>query len=92
MTCNVCGEEIPVGSGYIEGKDCFICSKCVEKLGKMWAKSVGLTVNDNKTETEHKLLLKPTEIKKFLDEYIIGQDIAKERIAVAVYNHYKRIA
>ena len=91
MTCNVCGEEIPAGSGYIEGKDCFICSKCVEKLGKMWAKSVGLTVNDNKTETEHKLLLKPTEIKKFLDEYIIGQDIAKERIAVAVYNHYKRI-
>ena len=92
MTCNVCGEEIPAGSGYIEGKDCFICSKCVEKLGKMWAKSVGITVNDNKTETEHKLLLKPTEIKKFLDEYIIGQDIAKERIAVAVYNHYKRIA
>lgn len=92
MTCNVCGEEIPAGSGYIEGKDCFICSKCVEKLGKMWAKSVGLTVNDNKTETEQKLLLKPTEIKKFLDEYIIGQDIAKERIAVAVYNHYKRIA
>ena len=92
MTCNVCGEEIPAGSGYIEGKDCFICSKCVEKLGKMWAKSVGITVNDNKTETEHKLLLKPTEIKKFLDEYIIGQNIAKERIAVAVYNHYKRIA
>lgn len=92
MTCNVCGEEIPAGSGYIEGKDCFICSKCVEKLGKMWAKSVGLTVNDNKTETEQKLLLKPIEIKKFLDEYIIGQDIAKERIAVAVYNHYKRIA
>lgn len=92
MTCNVCGEEIPASSGYIEGKDCFICSKCVEKLGKMWAKSVGLTVNDNKTETEQKLLLKPTEIKKFLDEYIIGQDIAKERIAVAVYNHYKRIA
>lgn len=92
MTCNVCGEEIPAGSGYIEGKDCFICSKCVEKLGKMWAKSVGLTVNDNKNETEHKLLLKPIEIKQFLDEYIIGQDIAKERIAVAVYNHYKRIA
>lgn len=92
MTCNVCEEEIPAGSGYIEGKDCFICSKCVEKLGKMWAKSVGIAVNDNKTETEQNLLLKPTEIKKFLDEYIIGQDIAKERIAVAVYNHYKRIA
>lgn len=92
MTCNVCEEEIPAGSGYIEGKDCFICSKCVEKLGKMWAKSVGIAVNDNKTKTEQNLLLKPTEIKKFLDEYIIGQDIAKERIAVAVYNHYKRIA
>lgn len=93
MTCNVCGEEIPAGSGYIEGNDCFICSKCVEKLGKMWAKSIGFELwdsNDNE-KTEQKKLLKPIEIKKFLDEYIISQDNAKERIAVAVYNHYKRI-
>lgn len=91
MTCNVCGEEIPAGSGYIEGKDCYICSSCVEKIGKMWAKSVGLKVNNDISKTEQKPLIKPIEIKKFLDEYIIGQDVAKERIAVAVYNHYKRI-
>lgn len=91
MTCNICGEEIPVGSGYVEGKDCYICSHCIEKLGRMWAKSVGIEVWDVKQSEEPKQLLKPVEIKKFLDEYIIGQDEAKERIAVAVYNHYKRI-
>ena len=94
MTCNVCGNEIPAGAGYVEGKDCYICSKCMEKLGRMWANTVGIEVWDektNKTPEEQKPLMKPTEIKKFLDDYIIGQDEAKERISVAVYNHYKRI-
>ena len=94
MTCNVCGNEIPAGAGYVEGKDCYICSKCMEKLGRMWANTVGIEVWDeksNETIGEQKPLMKPTEIKKFLDDYIIGQDEAKERISVAVYNHYKRI-
>ena len=94
MTCNVCGNEIPAGAGYVEGKDCYICSKCMEKLGRMWANTVGIEVWDeksNETTGEQKPLMKPTEIKKFLDDYIIGQDEAKERISVAVYNHYKRI-
>ena len=94
MTCNVCGNEIPAGAGYVEGKDCYICSKCMEKLGRMWANTVGIEVWDeksNETTEEQKPLMKPTEIKKFLDDYIIGQDEAKERISVAVYNHYKRI-
>ena len=94
MTCNVCGNEIPAGAGYVEGKDCYICSKCMEKLGRMWANTVGIEVCDeksNETTGEQKPLMKPTEIKKFLDDYIIGQDEAKERISVAVYNHYKRI-
>ena len=94
MTCNVCGNEIPAGAGYVEGKDCYICSKCMEKLGRMWASTVGIEVWDeksNETTGEQKPLMKPTEIKKFLDDYIIGQDEAKERISVAVYNHYKRI-
>ena len=94
MTCNVCGNEIPAGAGYVEGKDCYICSKCMEKLGRMWASTVGIEVWDeksNETTEEQKPLMKPTEIKKFLDDYIIGQDEAKERISVAVYNHYKRI-
>lgn len=94
MTCNVCGNEIPVGSGYVEGKDCYICSDCIQKIGKMWAKSVGIEIWSDKTNTEdepEKPLMKPVEIKKFLDEYIVSQDEAKERIAVAVYNHYKRL-
>ena len=94
MTCNVCGNEIPVGSGYVEGKDCYICSKCIEKLGKVWAKSVGVEFwekPENDKEASPKKLLKPKEIKEFLDEYVIGQEDAKERLSVAVYNHYKRI-
>lgn len=91
MICNVCGNEIDKADGYIEGKDCYICSHCIDKLGHMWAKSVGLNYSNN-DNVEHELTLhKPKEIKKFLDDYIIGQDIAKERLAVAIYNHYKRI-
>lgn len=95
MTCNVCTKEIVPGEGFVEGKDCYICSKCIEKLGRMWAKSVGVEIweegKESKQDDSNKELLKPTEIKKFLDDYIIGQDIAKQRLAVAVYNHYKRI-
>lgn len=92
MTCNVCGNEIDANDGYVEGKDCYICSHCVKKLGQMWAKSVGIEVwsNEDKEATSHPLL-KPKEIKNFLDDYMIGQERAKERVAVAVYNHFKRL-
>ena len=92
MTCNVCGKPISPGDGYVEGVDCFVCAKCVEHLGKMWAKSVGIEVWEQQdTAVSQKPLMKPKEIKEFLDNYIIGQGIVKERVATAVYNHYKRL-
>lgn len=96
MTCNVCGKDINQSAGYVEGVDCYICGNCLTRLGKMWAKSVGIEFYDpegdsNATKTADKKLMKPKEIKEYLDDYIIGQEEAKERIAVAVYNHYKRI-
>lgn len=91
MICNVCGNEIDKTVGYIEGKDCYICSDCIEKLGRVWARTVGVAI-DSDDKTERNLTLrKPKEIKEFLDNYIIGQDTAKERLSVAVYNHYKRV-
>ncbi len=92
MTCNVCGKPISPGDGYVEGIDCFVCAKCVERLGKMWAKSVGIEVWEQQdAAVPQKPLMKPKEIKEFLDSYIIGQDSVKERVATAVYNHYKRL-
>ena len=70
----------------MKGNDGYICAECLE-LGKSF-------IEANKEKAFHKNisdLPKPVEIKAFLDEYVIGQENAKERISVAVYNHYKRI-
>ena len=94
MTCNVCGREIHQGEPFLEGKDCFICTDCAGRIGRTWAKSIGIEVWDGKDAPEvqeEKPLMKPKEIKEWLDRYVIGQDEYKKKIAVAIYNHYKRI-
>ena len=73
----------------ISGIHAHICDKCVTQASKIL-----LEQNKNKTETgftPNFKLIKPLEIKKFLDEYVIGQDQAKKIMSVAVYNHYKRL-
>ena len=93
MTCNVCGREIHPGEPYIEGKDCYICTKCAESIGRTWAKSVGIEIWEGKEEekAEEKPLMTPKEIKEHLDRYIIGQESYKKKLSIAIYNHYKRI-
>lgn len=84
--CNFCGKSEKQTSLLFKGADGYICSECAE-LAKSY-----IEFNKEKAFTKSiSQLPKPTEIKAFLDEYIIGQDNAKERIAVAVYNHYKRV-
>ena len=71
----------------INGIDGCVCAECAAQINKI--------VNEKKeVVNKHTMegIMRPTEIKEFLDQYIIGQDLAKERIAVAVYNHYKRIS
>lgn len=81
-SCSFCGRPEESVDKLISGPGSFICDKCVRLC---------VEIIDKKT-THHELkLLKPKEIKEALDEYIIGQDQAKKTIAVAVYNHYKRI-
>ena len=83
--CSFCGKEIK--SLSITGNDAIICEECASLANKI--------IQDNKEiihNTSIKDIPKPKEIKEFLDQYVIGQEVAKERLCVAVYSHYKRIA
>ena len=86
--CYFCGESaervLPI---IFSGKSLCICSNCVEKALRLITTD-DLQSRDDNTELDIK---KPKEIKSFLDEYIIGQDRTKKTLAVAIYNHYKRV-
>jgi ATP-dependent Clp protease ATP-binding subunit ClpX len=86
--CSFCGRERKDTNLLIAGVSGHICDSCIEQangiLEEEFKKKGGFNVDDI-------TLLKPTEIKLFLDQYIIGQDEAKKYLSVAVYNHYKRL-
>ena len=76
----------------ISGIEANICDACVEQASKIVEVELGNTVKSKKSGTDLQIqLLKPAEIKKHLDEYVIGQEQAKKVLAVAIYNHYKRV-
>ena len=86
LDCSFCGSAEGEVDFLVEGDEAYICDVCVARASDIvkenFHKNIyGLTFN----------LQKPIDIKKMLDEYIIGQDVAKQTVAVAVYNHYKRI-
>ena len=71
--------------------DTYICDECVEVCSEIIEEEMAYDENDSWTPFSDINLLKPEEIKEFLDDYVIGQDEAKKVLSVAVYNHYKRI-
>lgn len=81
-TCSFCGRTEEVVEKLISGPNVFICDKCVRLC---------MGIVEKKSTSYEMKILKPREIKERLDEYIIGQETAKRTVAVAVYNHYKRI-
>jgi len=91
LHCSFCGRSRDEVKILIAGQEGHICENCVEHAREIIDQE--LMVRDEKTpNTSFKLTIKkPIEIKKFLDEYVIGQDEAKKVLAVAVYNHYKRL-
>lgn len=90
LHCSFCGRNRDEVKILIAGQEGHICENCVEHAREIIEQE--LMVRDEKTPTSFKLTVKkPVEIKKFLDEYVIGQDEAKKVLAVAVYNHYKRL-
>ena len=86
--CSFCGREKKDTNLLISGISGYICDHCIEQAyGIMKEEMKGKSsLNMNKIE-----LMKPTKIKEFLDQYVIGQEEAKKYISVAVYNHYKRL-
>ncbi|MDG2436484.1 MAG: ATP-dependent Clp protease ATP-binding subunit ClpX [Polaribacter sp.] len=89
LECSFCGRKKVETDLLIAGMDAHICDKCIEQAHGI----VEEEVSDSKTSSLSKdlILKKPQEIKKFLDQYIIGQVETKRAMAVAVYNHYKRL-
>ena len=87
LRCSFCGKPQDQVKKLIAGKNVYICDECV----KLCADLVSEEYDMDNAETETVALPKPAEIKKVLDDYVIGQDEAKKALSVAVYNHYKRI-
>jgi ATP-dependent Clp protease ATP-binding subunit ClpX len=93
LHCSFCGRSRDEVKILIAGQDGHICENCVEHAEEIIEQELGSN-NDTKlshTPTHKLIVKKPIEIKNFLDEYVIGQDDAKKILAVAVYNHYKRL-
>lgn len=90
LHCSFCGRNRDEVKILIAGQEGHICENCVEHAREIIDQE--LTIKDDKKTSAFKLTVrKPIEIKKFLDEYVIGQGDAKKVLAVAVYNHYKRL-
>ena len=88
LHCSFCGKKKAETVLLIAGIDAHICDECIEQAN-------GIILQESKqekaTESKDSELLKPQQIKSFLDDYIVGQDYTKKIISVSVYNHYKRI-
>ncbi|MEE2931353.1 MAG: ATP-dependent Clp protease ATP-binding subunit ClpX [Bacteroidota bacterium] len=89
IQCSFCGNNKQDTDILIAGNDAHICDLCIEQAHDIVKKET----HESKVapEDSESRLLKPIEIKNHLDEFVVGQDAAKKVIAVAVYNHYKRI-
>ena len=86
--CSFCGKSDKEATLLLSGMYGFICDECIERGHIVVQEELK---HLKKSNTPDFKLLKPIEIKSFLDQYVIGQDEAKKILAVAVYNHYKRI-
>ena len=89
IRCSFCGKTEDQVRKLIAGPDgAYICDECIEICAEIIEEEFAAEPQQEDSEIN---LLKPVEIKEFLDQYVIGQDEAKKVLAVAVYNHYKRV-
>ncbi|MCL6592670.1 MAG: ATP-dependent protease ATP-binding subunit ClpX [Alicyclobacillus sp.] len=86
LKCSFCGKTQEQVRKLVAGPGVYICDECIELCNEIVEEQLG-----EEEEFDLKDVPKPTEIKSILDQYVIGQEQAKKTLAVAVYNHYKRI-
>lgn len=90
LDCSFCGRKKPETNLLIAGINAHVCDRCIEQAhGIVLEELKGSTTL--KKKSNDLVLKKPKEIRKFLDQYVIGQDQTKKVMSVAVYNHYKRL-
>lgn len=94
-TCSFCGRKKKDVDLLLSGMDALICNFCIEQGFELVQEELGVKQPTKKKEPQQSFQIlkvpKPQEIKKFMDQYVIGQDDAKKVLSVAVYNHYKRL-
>ena len=88
LKCSFCGKSQKQVKKLIAGGGVYICDECIELCNEIIEEELGAA---QEAEQKEDKLPRPSEISSFLDKYVIGQDKAKRILAVAVYNHYKRI-
>ena len=86
LRCSFCGKSKDSVRKFISGPSVYICNECIALCNEILAEDEDREVAEAVTSVPA-----PQEIKDVLDQYVIGQDGAKKALAVAVYNHYKRI-
>ena len=86
LKCSFCGKSQKQVKKLIAGPGVYICDECIDLCNEIIEEELGESVNLGWDE-----LPKPREIYSFLDQYVIGQEVAKRALSVAVYNHYKRV-
>ena len=87
LYCSFCGKSQHEVRKLIAGPSVFICDECVELCNDI----IREEIQDSSVTGDGSSLPTPHEIRKILDEYVIGQETAKKILSVAVYNHYKRL-
>lgn len=88
VTCSFCGRKKKDVDLMVSGIHAHICNYCIDQAFQILQEEKKTKENDEKPNFN---LIKPAEMKKYLDQYVVGQDEAKKVISVAVYNHYKRL-
>ena len=86
LKCSFCGKQQELVKKLIAGPGVYICDECIELCNEIIEEEF-----TEETDADFTSIPKPMEIREILDEYVIGQEQAKKSLAVAVYNHYKRI-
>ena len=86
LRCNFCGKSKESVRKFVSGPSVYICNECISLCNEILAEEEERETSENLVPSP-----KPQEIKEILDQYVIGQELAKRALAVAVYNHYKRV-